>query len=211
MVKTLDVATQAAIRDRSRVIPRNFMVVLAKPLGGGEPVPFGFTDFGEDVLVNVIDGETGQTVGHTYYGDSAPIAKMDQIPLKIGLEVNNVQVELNPLHPVVQLMARGHDLRNVKVQIHRGYLSPESMLLVAPPRIRFLGQVNGAPERTAAVGGQSVRTLRLVSHTRELTRTNPAKRSDETQRLRGGDRFRRYSGVAGLWRRTIWWGEKGGD
>jgi hypothetical protein len=41
--------------------------------------------------------------------------------------------------------------------------------------------------------------------TRELTRTNPAKRSDETQRLRSGDRFRRYSGTAYQW--PIWWGE----
>jgi hypothetical protein len=166
---------------------------------------FGFTDFGEDVLINVVDGETGNTVSHTYYGDNAPIQSIDRIPLMIGITVNNVQVQLNPLHPIVQLMARGNDCRNAPMQIHRAYLDPESMLPVAAPRIRFMGQINGAPESTAAVGGQSIRTLRLVSHTRELTRTNPAKRSDETYRLRGGDRMGRYAGTAGQW--EIWWGE----
>lgn len=79
------------------------------------------------------------------------------------------------------------------------------MLPVANPRSRLVGQVNGAPEMTAAIGGQSVRTIKVVSHTRELTRTNSAKRSDETYRLRGGDRFGQYSGTAGQW--ELWWGE----
>lgn len=205
MVRVLDVATQGAVRDRSRVIIRNFILVKVKPLEGGDPVFFGFTDYGEDVVLNVVDGETGATVGRTYYGDNAPIQNIDRIPLVIGITVNNVQVQLNPLHPIVQIMARGNDCRNAPVQIHRAYLDPVSMLPVAAPRIRFMGQVNGAPETTAAVGGQSIRMLRLVSHTRETTRTNPAKRSDETYRLRDGDRIGQYAGTAGQW--EIWWGE----
>ena len=205
MVRVLDVATQGAVRDRSRVIPRNF--VLVWPNAGEEEV-FGFTDFGEDAILNIVNGETGATESYTFYGDNAPIQGMDPIPLKVGLEVNTVEVVLNHLHPVVQLMTRGHDIRNAKVQIHRGYLDPESMLLVAAPRCRLLGQVNTNPTSIPAVGGQGDTTLRIVSHTRELSRTNPAKRSDETQRLRDGDRFRRYSGTAGKW--EIFWGESQG-
>lgn len=205
MVRVLDVATQAAVRDRSRVIPRNFVLVWAKPIGGGGEVPFGFTDMGEDVTVNIVNGETGAVENHTFYGDNAPIQKMDPIPLKIGLEVDTTQVVLNHLHPVVQLMTRGHDIRNARVQIHRGYLDPQSTLLVANPRCRRMGQVNGNPTRTGAAGGEGDTTLRIVSHTRELTRINTAKRSDETQRLRQGDRFRRYSGIAG--KIEIFWGD----
>ena len=205
MVRVLDVATQGAIRNRSAVIPRNFVLVWAKPIGGGAEVPFGFTDIGEDVAVNIVNGETGAVENYTFYGDNAPIKKMDPIPLKIGLDVDTTQVVLNHLHPVVQLMTRGHDIRNAKVQIHRGMLDPNSMLLAANPRCRRLGQVNTNPTRTAAVGGEGDTTLRIVSHTRELTRTNTAMRSDETQRLRNGDRFRRYSGIAG--KIEIFWGE----
>lgn len=202
MVRVLDVATQAAVRDRSRVIPRNFLLVW--PNASAEEV-FGFTDFGEDIAVNIVNGETGAVENYTFYGDNAPIKNMDPIPLKMGLEIDTTQVVLNHLHPVVQLMTRGHDIRNAKAQIHRGYLDPNSMLLVANPRCRRLGQVNGNPTRTGAVGAEGDTTLRIVSHTRELTRTNTAMRSDETQRLRQGDRFRRYSGVAG--KVEIFWGE----
>lgn len=207
MVKILDSATQAAIGDRSRIVVRNFILFTAKD-GNGDPVPFGFTDFGEDVQLNVVDGLTGGIVSRTYYGDQAPIQEMDPIPQKIGLEIDTTQVILNPLHPAVQSMYRGHDLRNAPVQIHRAYLSPESMVPVAYPLCRRLGFVNGAPEEAAAAGGTSRLQIEIVSVTRELTRTNPAKRSDETQRLRSGDRFRRYSGTAYQW--PIWWGEAKG-
>ena len=83
----------------------------------------------------------------------------------------------------------------------RGYLDPDSMLLVANPRSRFLGQVNTAPEQVAAVGGQSIRTINVRSHTHEMTRTSNAKKGDETYRLRSGDRFGQYGGscLGRLW------------
>lgn len=58
------------------------------------------------------------------------------------------------------------------------------------------------------VGGEGGVELAVVSHTRMLTRTNPAKRSDESQKLRQGDRLRRYSGVAG--EIEFFWMEKTG-
>ena len=206
MVRPLDAATQAAVRDRSRgVIIRNFVLVTITE--GAVVTPFGFTDYGEDVSLNVVVNGAGTVENHVFYGDNAPIQSIDPIALKIGLTVDTTQIRLNPLHEIVKLMARGHEigLRTAKVQVFRGYLDPESMQPVANPRSRLLGQVNGAPEMTAAVGGQSVRTIKVVSHTRELTRTNSAKRSDETYRLRGGDRFGQYSGTAGQW--ELWWGE----
>lgn len=202
MVRALDFATQAAIRDRRAVIPRNF--VLVWPASGPEEV-FGFTDFGEDVSASVINPRTGLPTNHVFYGDNSPILQTDRIPLKIGLDVTTVQVLLNPLHEVVEYMARGHNLRNAPVQIHRGWLSPDSQLLAAAPRCRLLGQVNGAPIVTAGVGGTSRLTLKVVSSSRELTMLNPAKRGPETQSRRDGDEARTYVGTAHLWQST--WGE----
>jgi hypothetical protein len=64
---------------------------------------------------------------------------------------------------------------------------------------------------TPKVGEEGSIELSCVSDTRELTRVNPLKRSDEMQKRRviGGvpDRFRRYSDVAGGWLQNIHWGE----
>lgn len=208
MVRALDVATQGAIRNRNAIVPRNFVVVTARDRDDGTDKLHGFWDDAEVVVTNVVSGEDGSIVSRTFVGDSA-IVSCDAIPMRIGLEVRTVQLVLNPLHPAVQALVRGDDPRFGKVEIYRGLLDPASMLLVAPPRIRFLGRINGAPIDTAAAGDASKVTLKLVSHTRELTRTSPARKSDETQRLRSGDRFRRYTGVAGEW--PIWWGEEKSD
>jgi hypothetical protein len=205
MVRILDAATQGAVRDRSRVIPRDF--VLFTLTNGATVTRYGFTNVGDDVAVNVVINGAGAVESHTFYGDNAPLASLDRIPLKIGMEVDTIQVVLNPLHPIVQLMARTNEaeLRTARVQIFRGYLDPNSMLLVANPRSRFLGMVNTAPEKVAGVGGQSIRTINVRSHTQEMTRTSPAKKSDETYKLRSGDRIGQYGGTAGKW--ELWWGE----
>lgn len=200
-MKSLDVDTQNAIRDRNHIVIRDFVLLTVKD-GAGSPVNFGFTTYGDDVTLNIVDGLTGGVVSRAYYGDNAPIVSIDPIPMKIGLEIDTVQVLLNTLHPVVQTMYRGHDCRNAAVQIHRAYLSRASMLPVANPRCRRLGWVNKAPEE---LSDEAVLRLEIVSVTRELTRINGAKRSDEAQKLRSGDRFRRYSGTAHNW--PIWWGE----
>lgn len=209
MVRVLDVDTQDAIRDRRAVIPRNFVVVgPVTPIGGGTPVHFGFTDFGEDVAVVILDAWTGIETSYDFFGDNAPITSMDPMPQKIGVEVDTAQVVLNQLHPAVQSLVRGHKCRNAKVQIHRGWLSPESMLLVAPPRPRRRGAVNGTPISTPEAGGAGRVVLKVVSQSRELTRTNPARASFEFYNRRSDDQWGRYAGTSGQW--SIWWGEERG-
>ena len=204
MVRVLDSGTQGAIRNRSAIVPRNFIVITAKDRDSSDAVVHGFWDDADTVAVNVLD-EDGATVSRTFAGDGA-VLSLDPIPMRIGLEVRTVQLVLSALHADVLDLVRGDDPRGAKVEIYRGLLDPKSGVLLAVPRIRFLGKVNAAPVATAAVGGESSVKLAIVSHTRELTRTNPAKKSDAQQQLRSGDRFRRYTNVAGDW--DIWWGER---
>jgi len=206
MVRPLDVATQGAIRTRDAILPRNLIVATAKNRSTGAPSVRCFWDDAETVAVNVLD-EDGDVINHTFVGDGAVLG-MDAIPMRIGLEVRTIEITMSALHPEVQALVRGDDARGAKVEIYRGLLDTSSHLLVANPRIRFLGRINETPISTAAAGGESTVTLRVVSHTRELTRTNPARKSDEQQKLRSGDRFRRYTGVAGDW--PIFWGEQQG-
>lgn len=202
-MRYLDVETQAAITDRSRFVPRNFVWITARDRDTGDPETVGFWDEPEDVSVDVLSPADGSEVTRTYSGGA--ILSLDPIPLTIGLDVRTVQLALNPLHASVANLIRGLDPRLARVEIHRGHFNPDTMTLVAPPRIRFLGQVDGAPIATAAEGGESTATLSIASHTRELTRTNPAKKSDEQQQRRSGDRFRRYNTIAGDI--PYWWGE----
>lgn len=205
MVRSLDAATQTAVRDKSRLWRANLVLVTAKDMVTGDPVLFGFTDYGDNITLNIVDAVTGGTVSRSYIGDNAPILSIDPMPYKVGLEVDTTQVVLNPLHPQVELMARGHDIRNAPVQIHRAWLD-EGGTPVAAPRARRVGQVNGAPFETGAVGGQSRLVLRIVSHTRELTRTSLLRWSDESQRQRSDDRFMRYTGISEDV--PVWWGEE---
>lgn len=206
MVKTLDVATQTAIRDPSRIIIRNFVLIDAKSLSSGSVVRFGFTDYGEDVNLNIIDGRTLLSVNRTFYGDEAPLLSIDPIPLQMNLEIPTSQVVLSQIDARVLDMVHNHLIRGVQAQIHRAYLDPDSMQPVAPPRCRLLGIVNGAPIETPSTDSAGSVTLRVTSHTRELTRTNSAKRSHESQKNRSGDNFRKYSSTAAQW--EIFWGEK---
>lgn len=205
MVKTLDVATQGAIRNRSAIVPVNFVTVFAKDRGTGAEAIRGFWNYPETVAVNVVDGETGMVVSRTFVGDGA-ITDIDPIPLTIGLEDRTISITMSQIHAGVQELVRGLDPRFAPVQVHRGNLDPSSGLLVAAPRIRFMGKINGTPINTPAAGAEGSIVLNIVSHTRELTRTNPAMKSDEQQRLRSGDRFRRYSTTAAKW--PYWWGEE---
>lgn len=202
-MRYLDVESQAAISDRSRFVPRNFVWVTAKDRDTGVATTIGFWDEPEDVSVAVIAPADGTEATRSYYGGA--ILSIDPIPLVVGLDVRTVQVVLNPLHAQVENLIRTLEPRLARVEIHRGHYDPDTMTLVAAPRIRFLGQLDGAPIMTAAVGGESTATLRIASHTRELTRTNPAKKSDEQQQRRSGDRFRRYNAIAGDI--PYWWGE----
>ena len=195
------------MRDRRAVVPRNFVLVgPVAPIGGGDAVLFGFTDFGEDVTTSIVDGRTGETVSRAFAGDNGPINSIDPMPLKLGAEVDTVQVVLSQLHPAVNAMVRGHNCRNAPVQIHRGWLSPDTMQLVAPPRVRRLGSINGTPITTPPAGSAGRIVLKVVSQTRELTRTNPVRASHEFYLGRSGDEWGRYAGTAGQW--AIVWGEE---
>lgn len=202
MVRVLGVAAQGAIRNPSAIMPVDFVYILCR-----DAYAAGYWGYPETVATNVIDGETGATVSRTFDGDGA-LLQVDPIPMRIGLEVRTISVVLSQIHPGVQTLVRGHDTRNAKVQIYRGFFDPATFLLVEEPRRRWLGQVNHAPIATPSVGDEGSIALDVVSHTRELTRVNTAMKSDETQKLRSGDRFRRYSGVAATW--PFWWGEEKG-
>lgn len=166
--------------------------------------PIGFWNGHYDTSVDVISGETGAEVTRGYLGGGT-LVSVDDFVLVTNLTINRFKIGLNGLNPDVINALRGNDFRLAHCEVHYGLLSLENNALIDPPLPHFVGQVNKAPIGTGTPGSENIISLEVVSRSRELTITNPQKKSDASQKLRGNDTFRKYAGTAHLW--NITWGE----
>jgi hypothetical protein len=154
--------------------------------------------------VSVIDGFTGLPVEREFHA-AGSLLSVGAITRTPELEVRTTRLSLSQVSEAVQAAIRGYDVRYQPIQIHEGYLDLDTEKLVADPIPDFIGWINGAPLTTPAIGDNGSITLDCVSHSRMLTRTNPAKKSHETQKRRLNDKFRQYNSTANQWQ--YWWGE----
>lgn len=176
--------------------------VWIEEVGGGQG--WGFYSGIEPILeVEVFSPTSGATEFRQYRG-AGTLQSVDEIVKTIGLDVYDVTVMLSNIDPFVQNMVRGNNIRNGKVEIHRGIIDPETDELADPPIIDFYGTVNQASPRRAPVGGSGGISISCTSITNELTRSNPAMFSDATISQRSGDRFFRYADAIG--ERKLPWG-----
>lgn len=204
----ISVSVQAHLEDNTAgKIPRDLIYFFAKNRSTGDIEEVGFWNDLDTVTISVPDPSTGSLVPRVYYGSGALIS-ISAIPQVADLSVRRVQVEMSQVSTAVALALREYDVRRAVVQIHRAFLDPSTRLVIPNPIIRFDGYVNKADIPTPAIGATGSASVDLVSATRELTKTNPAKRSDAQQRLRAGDRLRKYSNTAHTWTASYRWGEK---
>lgn len=208
MVKQVDSNTSNYLHARKGVIPRSFVWIRGKNLTTGATETLGLWNGEDTVDVSVISGETGLPVTRTYHA-GASLLRVDPITRTPELEVRTLRVGLSQVSEAVQLAVRGYDIRNAPIEVHEGFLDHDTHKLIAEPTIDFVGSVNGTPITTPPAGEDGNITLNCVSHSRMLTRTNPAKKSHETQRRRSDDQFRKYNTVANQWQ--YWWGEREGE
>lgn len=204
-----DLATVEALQKaRSRgIAPRNLVTITARSLTSDTSEQFCFWDGLLPVDIEVVSGTTGLLEQRAFAADNA-LLKVQPIRITSDLTIRPATFELNPLHPRVAAMLSGYSVRLAPVEIHRVPLDADTRLLAAAPRCRFLGFVETAKRTRPAAGGQGSLSFSCLSETVQLTRINPAKRSDESQKLRSGDRMMRYAEVAAEW--EIAWGEKEG-
>uniref|UniRef100_UPI001591058C hypothetical protein n=1 Tax=Martelella sp. HB161492 TaxID=2720726 RepID=UPI001591058C len=180
-------------RDGGLVV-RSLVWVKARDRETGNATPVGFWTGGEDVVLPVIDGETGATVQRAYYGDVN--LSLPEIPRVSDMTVQTVDVTLSQIAPEVQQLVRGYDARLAAVEIHQMLLEPRTGQAVGAAEVAFLGLVDGEPIVTPAAGDEGSITLNLISSAISmLARTNPLKSSYEGQKRRSGDQWGRDSGV----------------
>ena len=199
-MRTYDPATLAALQTRSGVVPRHLIWVSAQNRITGLPEEGGIWS-GAQNRVFTINGTPRLYVG------GGGLVNIDALTTEIGLAVRIQRLTLSPMAPEVEALIREYEARLAPVEIHRALFGPASDDLIAEPHRVFRGWIDEAPDEKGALEGEGKVTLSLASASRALTKGLALKRSDEGQRLRGDDRFRRYADVSGSV--PVYWGEAG--
>lgn len=208
MTRSLSAENFAAIQQR-RIVPRDFIWLIARDRTTGAPVAEGVWSGKGNFTAAVIDPHTGGSQERQFFGSGSLISVGD-IPLVQGITVQNLTITLSGLDAGVNDYVRTNDLKQAEIQIFRGFFDPDTRLLVAPAVARFVGFIDDAPITTAKENNPGAITITATSNTQELTRANSDTRSDASQRLRSAtDNFYQDTAVVGGWQ--FFWGRFNGS
>ncbi|ODT80602.1 MAG: hypothetical protein ABS76_15605 [Pelagibacterium sp. SCN 64-44] len=200
-----DVDTLTALASGALVV-RDILHIDGKTMGGAAK-PFTYWTGEDNVSVNVIPAGATTPVSRDAIGGGT-LLDVPQVIDAIGLEARSVTLGLDHISTVAGSpmdAVYGNNVRVARVELHRALFDPATWNLVSTPHLIFAGRVDGASVNDAAAGGEGGLSLDAISSAIDLTKTNPAMESDEQQRLRSGDRFRRHGDTAA--QVETWWGQ----
>lgn len=201
-MRFLDAPAQTALEGRA-VKVRDFIWFVVRDRDTGADVRAGFWSDVGTVDMQVIDPRS-QAMQVRQFDGAGSLISISPIPLVSNLSVQAVTVELSQVSDANALI-RAYDARQARVEIFRGLFEPESLVQITPAFPRFFGFVDDPEITTPRENEDGKISLTCVSHTQELTRSNPATRSDAYQRQRNADdTFRQHAAVVGSW--DIKWG-----
>lgn len=197
-MRTYDSATATYLAGQDSIVARVLLWITAKNRGTGAAQTIGLWN-GDDHADFSIGGAT-----RTYYG-AGTVLQLPVISYVTGFGVQAHTVDLAPLAPEIITAIRVYEPRFAPVEVHRALFNAADMSLVAEPHRVFKGWIDAAPIQTPEIGSDGKVTLTLMSAARALTRSVAQMKSDATQQLRSGDRFRRWNTLSGAV--DVAWGE----
>lgn len=204
-----DIETIAAL-ESGAVVMREILRVRGKTLGGSA-AEFVYWTGEDNIAVNVLPpGETTPVSVNAVGGGT--LLDIPAIVDAIGVEARSITIGLDHISSSAGSpmdMVYGSNIRVARVDLHRAFFDPATWNLVSTPVLMFSGRVDGASVDDAAAGGEGGLSLDIIGSAIDLTKTNPAMESDEQQRRRDGDRFRRWSDSAATV--ETWWGQVKSD
>lgn len=204
-MRNISTAAQAAL-DAETIAPRDFISIFAKRRDNGAIVEDCYWSDEGTVNAEIIDPLTGLTITRTFKGGGG-LLQISAVPIVVGIIVQNVTIQMSQVDDRIQQLFRGYDPRQARVELHRGMIDPATARLVAPAVPRFSGFVNEVDITTPKEGEDGSVSVICTSHTQEMTRSNPATRSDADQRLRSSsDGFFRH--VTTIGEQNIFWGSE---
>lgn len=197
-----------AAMSAGKLVERDFLNVWPRDRSTGLEVEKGYWSGIGTVSAPVLNPLTGSSTTLSFRGVGSLI-EISGIPLVANVTVQRVTIKLSHIDSDVMQLLRTYDLRQARVQVFRGWLSPDSRALIQQALPRFVGFVDGAPLETPAENEEGSFTLECVSHTQEMTRASTETRSDESQRRRNAsDNF--YQDTATVGEREMFWGKANG-
>lgn len=198
-MRTFDSNTAAYLAGETAIVSHVLIWIAAKNRISGAAETIGFWT-GDDHQDFVVDGQS-----RTYFG-AGDVLEVPAITYESGLQVRMHSFGLAALAPEVAMALRGYEPRLAAVEVHRVLFYSSTGAQAADPHRVLAGWIDEAQINTPAIGGQGSATISVASSARALTRTLPICKSDAQQRLRSGDRFRRYVDVSGSV--DVFWGSK---
>lgn len=204
-----DVDTVAALASGAIVV-RDILHIDGKTLGGA-PSPSTYWTGEDNISVNVIPAGGTTPVSRDALGGGT-LLDVPAIVDAIGIEARSVTFGMDHISTAAGSpmdAVFGKNIRVARVEMHRAFFDPATWNLVSTPTLMFSGRVDGAAVDDAAAGGEGGLSLEVVNSAIDLTKTNPAMESDEQQKRRAGDRFRRWGDSAATV--ETWWGQNKAD
>lgn len=201
-MRSYDAPTLAALQTRAGICTRILIWVVAKNRVSGLPETLGLWTGAQDRTFTI------NAASRSYIG-AGPIMQIPPIRMQAGLSVRMQRMTLSPLTQVVTDLIRTYEARFAPIEVHRALFSTDDGALIAPPHRVWKGFIDEIDLTQGEAGGEATCEVTAASSARLLTRTLSLKRSDATQQLRLGDRFRRYVDVSG--KVDVWWGEVKGS
>lgn len=206
-MRYISAENQLALEQR-RLIARDFVWFVAKRRDTGASVTEGIWSDVTNVNAEVIDPDTGITQTRSFFGAGSLVAISD-LPLVANLSVQNVTIQASQIHEEIERIVRDYDCQQARVEIYRGFFSPETRLMVAPAECRFVGFVDTIEVKTPSEDEDGSVTFTCASHTQEVTRSNAETRSSAYQVLRlANDGFFDDADTVPEW--EVWWGSEKG-
>lgn len=201
-MRQLSPAAQSALEQRN-VTMRDFIWLEPRDRVTGGIIQYGmWSDLGW-INAEVINPRSGLTVSRSFEGVGGLIS-VSQVPMTSNLTVQTVSIQASQIANTNDLL-RGYDLKQARVEIYRGLFHAASLVQLAPAFARFVGYIDEANVNTPAEGGEGGIDLTAVSHSQEMSRYNPATRSDAYTRKRNpDDSFSRHAASVGTW--ELKWG-----
>lgn len=152
----------------------------------------------------VINPRTGRPQTKTFVG-AASLLEIGPISRTRNLSIPNLDIALSQLSPQVLDVLQGHDARGARVRVWRAVFLPATGELVDAAFLRFSGSVQHMELTTPDEGELGRVAISCTSDLQAISRSNPVRRSDSSQRDRlKGDAFFQDAGTAGALR--INWG-----
>jgi hypothetical protein len=187
---------QAALLNRAPLIRRWLFWASARNRATNEIETIGIWD-GDDH-----ENFSPAGVNRLYLG-AGGLFEVSPLIHSVGTTIQTQDVKLSGISQAAEQLIRGYEPRLAPCDLYLALFDPASLDLIGMSRM-FNGVIDGAPIMTGAANQGSTATIRMVSAARNGTRKAAAKKSDEQQRQRKGDRFRRYADVSGT--SDDWWG-----